>query len=585
MNSILKFLNILPVSHLRSLIIVFLLMLLAMLMETLSIGIIVPLISLFSNPDSINLSEYALGGFSFLSTLSETQLIAVCMLSLVSIFLIKSLYLSFFIWKQNAFSYSLLMKLTEELYLGYLSSPWLFHVQNNSAYLLRNINTEVSLAINNVLIPALKLISECLVVVGITGLLFYYEPAGSASVILFLVLTGLLIQKFTKKSLLRWGELRQKHEGLRILQIQQGLASVKEVKMLNRELQFVDNFRPHNLQSARAAQYRLFYQQIPRLFLEVIAVSGISILVITMILLGRDVSTFLPIVTLFAVAVFRLMPSVNRILEAMQNLHYGAPSLTVLDDQLQRIRKCHAPSNNPPMNFHKDIEFRDVGFAYPETGKLVVDNLSLKITKSSCIGLVGTSGSGKTTLVDMLLGLLPPAHGEILVDGQDIQQNLRGWHSCLGYVPQHISMIDDSLLKNIAFGLSDEDIDMKKVKEVASAAQPNELVSSLPEGLQTNIGEKGVKLSGGQRQRIGIARALYQNPDVLVLDEATSALDGETEKQVMDAIYNLDGDKTIIIIAHRLATVERCDTIYRMDKGKLFPESLEITQVGGEVTT
>jgi len=424
-----------------------------------------------------------------------------------------------------------------------------------------------------------------LVVVGITGLLFYYEPAGSASVILFLVLTGLLIQKFTKKSLLHWGELRQKHEGLRILQIQQGLASVKEVKMLNRELQFVDNFRPHNLQSARAAQYRLFYQQIPRLFLEVIAVSGISILVITMILLGRDVSTFLPIVTLFAVAVFRLMPSVNRILEAMQNLHYGAPSLTVLDDQLQRIRKCHAPSNNPPMNFHKDIEFRDVGFAYPETGKLVVDNLSLKITKSSCIGLVGTSGSGKTTLVDMLLGLLPPAHGEILVDGQDIQQNLRGWHSCLGYVPQHISMIDDSLLKNIAFGLSDEDIDMKKVKEVASAAQLNELVSSLPEGLQTNIGEKGVKLSGGQRQRIGIARALYQNPDVLVLDEATSALDGETEKQVMDAIYNLDGDKTIIIIAHRLATVERCDTIYRMDKGKLFPESLEITQVGGEVTT
>lgn len=581
MTAAFNFLKILPASHVRPLVVVFLLMLVAMVLETLSIGIFVPAISMLTDPDTMDFGNLPASGAGFLSSLSDVQLILAGLGSLVCIFLLKSVYLSFFIWKQNAFSYSLLMKLTEELYLGYLRSPWLFHVQHNSAFLLRNINTEVNLAINNVLIPMLKLVSECLVLLGITLLLLYFEPIGSIAVMVFLLLAGALIQKVTKKSLLYWGELRQSSEGMRILQLQQGLGAAKEIKLLGRESRFVDNFRPYNLQSARAAQFRLFYQQIPRLFMEVIAVSGLAVLIVTLILQGKGVDTFLPTVGLFAAAVFRLMPSVNRILEAMQNLHFGAPSLVVLDDQLKAVRQHDGTNDISPMPFHDEIAFRDVAFTYPSADKPVIEGLHLTISRGSCIGFIGTSGSGKTTLVDMLLGLLPPSRGKILVDGSNIQDNLPGWKQSLGYVPQHISLLDDSLQNNIAFGLANEDIDPVRIERAVKAAQLEELVGSLPDGLQTNIGERGVKLSGGQRQRIGIARALYQDPQVLVLDEATSALDGETEQHVIDAINDLDDDKTVIIIAHRLTTVAHCDKVYRVANGGLTPETVVETKVGG----
>ena len=572
MTAVLNFLKILPASHVRPLIVVFLLMLVAMLLETLSIGIFMPAIGLLTDPEALSLGNMATDGDSFLGSLSDIELILAGLGMLVCIFLVKSLYLSFFIWKQNAFSYSLLMKLTEELYLGYLRLPWLFHVQNNSAFLLRNINTEVNLAINNVLIPAIKLFSESLVLLGITLLLLYFEPIGSIAVMIFLLLAGALIQKVTKTSLLYWGELRQSSEGMRILQLQQGLGSAKEIKLLGRESRFVDNFRPYNLQSARAAQFRLFYQQIPRLFLEVIAVGGLAVLIMTLILQGKAVNTFLPIVGLFAVAVFRLMPSVNRILEAMQNLHYGAPSLAVLDSQLKEIRQHQDNTDEPRMTFNRDIVFHNVSFTYPAADKPVVEDLDLVITRGSNIGLIGSSGSGKTTLVDMLLGLMPPTKGEILVDSVNIREHEDGWKKCLGYVPQHISLLDDSLQNNIAFGLAETEIDTAMLDRSVKAAQLDELVASLPDGLQTNIGERGIKLSGGQRQRIGIARALYLDPQVLVLDEATSALDSETEQHIIDAINSLDDDKTIIIIAHRLTTVAHCDTVYRVQDGCIIQE-------------
>ncbi len=295
-------------------------------------------------------------------------------------------------------------------------------------------------------------------------------------------------------------------------------------------------------------------------------------LIITLILQGKTVNTFLPIVGLFAAAVFRLMPSVNRILEAMQNLHYGAPSLAILDLQLKTVRQHQDNADEPRMSFDRDIVFRNVSFTYPAADKPVVEDLDLVITRGSSIGLIGSSGSGKTTLMDMLLGLMTPTRGEILVDGENIREHEGGWKKCLGYVPQHISLLDDSLQNNIAFGLAETEINTARLDRAVKAAQLEELVASLPDGLQTNIGEQGVKLSGGQRQRIGIARALYLDPQVLVLDEATSALDSETEQHIIDAINSLDDDKTIIIITHRLTTIAHCDTVFRVQDGCVIQE-------------
>jgi ABC-type multidrug transport system fused ATPase/permease subunit len=561
-------LKIIPRNRYRSLAIIFLLMTIAMLLEMLSIGIFVPAISLFTTPDSHNALN-AVVGWVALSGMSTLQIVMLGLGSLVSVYFLKSLYLAFFTWKQNAFAFALLRYLTEQLYQGYLNAPWLFHVENNSAVFLRNINTEVNLVINNVLIPVLRLISECLVLAGITLLLSFYEPVGTVVVIAFMLISSVLIQKLTRNSLMHWGNIRQVTEAKRIQQLQEGLSSAKEIKLLGRESNFVDKFRGYNKQSARAGQFRMFYQQLPRLLLETLAISGLSVLIITLLLQGRNFDAVLPAVALYAAAVFRLMPSVNRILEALQNLNYGTISLTVLQEQLARVKSNDVDTSSGQVNFERHIEFQNVSITYPGGNKPVLDNINIRINKGECIGLIGASGAGKTTLVDMLLGLISPTGGDILADGVSIKDNLAGWRKNLGYVPQEINLLDDSLKKNIAFGLDEASIDNDRVEKAVKAARLEELVNALPDGLQSTIGERGVKLSGGQRQRIGIARAMYRDPKILVLDEATSALDTETESHILDAINNLDAGKTIIMIAHRLTTVANCDCIYQVQNGSV----------------
>jgi ABC-type multidrug transport system fused ATPase/permease subunit len=323
-------------------------------------------------------------------------------------------------------------------------------------------------------------------------------------------------------------------------------------------------------------------QQLPRLWLELLAVSGLAILVISMLAQSRALEAVLPALGLFAAVAFRLMPSVNRLLGAVQTLRYGMPVIDTLWEEFRFAVPEVTVTQRSVVPFRGTLELNHITYTYPGVAEPVLKDISLAIQRGESVGFIGASGAGKSTLVDILLGLLAPEIGEVRVDGNDIKANLRNWQDQIGYVPQSIFLTDDTLRRNVAFGLPDKQIDNAAVQRAIRAAQLDEFVDSLPDGLETVVGERGIRLSGGQRQRIGIARSIYHDPAVLVLDEATSSLDTETERGVMQAIMALQGSKTVLIIAHRLSTVEHCNRLYRLEDGKAAEDGISSMTVINE---
>jgi ATP-binding cassette, subfamily B, bacterial PglK len=309
------------------------------------------------------------------------------------------------------------------------------------------------------------------------------------------------------------------------------------------------------------------------LLLELLAVIGFAMLVVVMLQLGRQLDTLIPILGLFAAAAFRLLPSVNRILNGVQSVQFALPTIDIIDREVRQLEDTPVPQRGALlMPFQKELMLSNVSFQYSGADGPALTDVSLTIPPGCSVGFVGSSGAGKSTLVDLILGLLTPGSGRITVDGVDIQSNIRGWQDQIGYVPQVIYLTDDTLRRNVAFGLNDEEIDEQAVLRAIRAAQLEDFVAGLSQGLETEVGERGVRLSGGQRQRIGIARALYHNPPVLVLDEATSSLDLATEQGVMAAVNALHGEKTVLIVAHRISTVSQCDWLYKLERGKIVQE-------------
>jgi ABC-type multidrug transport system fused ATPase/permease subunit len=412
------------------------------------------------------------------------------------------------------------------------------------------------------------------VLLGIVILLVAIEPLGALATGVILIAAGFSFLRTTRGRTARWASARQRHDGLRLQYAQQGLAATKDVKLLGREAQFIAEFEEHNSAAASASRKQMTLLQLPRLFLEVLAITSLTALLFVMLNSGRALDTILPTVGLFAAAAFRLMPSANRVIASVQGLLYGLPVIKTLSTELKRISSPPAEVGRSaePLSFATDIQVCGLEYAFPGTATKAVDQVSFEIRRGQAIGIVGSSGAGKSTLVDLLLGLLTPDAGAVKVDGRDIRSNLRAWQNQIGYVPQSIYLTDDSIRRNVAFGVAPELIDDSQVCAALAAAQMYEFVNALPEGLGSFVGERGVRLSGGQRQRIGIARALYHRPSILVLDEATSSLDARTEEGVMDAVEALHGEKTLIIVAHRLTTVAHCDRIYRLENGKLVAE-------------
>lgn len=565
-----KLWGVLTLSERRRALVLLGLMLVGMVLETLSVGIVIPALALLTQNDIAHNYPILKPIFSSLGNPSQQTLIAGGMLVLVGIYLIKTLFLAFLAWRQTSFAFEMSAQLSQRLFKVYLRQPYTFHLQSNSAQLIRNVITEVGMFTGNGIQPGMNLLTESLVLIGLCGLLLAVEPLGALVVVSVLGLAALGFHALTRGRIARWGEARQYHDGLRLQHLQQGINGVKDVKMLGREADFLEQYLLHNAQSARVGQMQSTLQQLPRLWLELLAVSGLAMLVLSMLVQNRALEAVIPTLGLFAAAAFRIMPSVGRILGSIQSLRYGLPVINILHKELNLATTQSHDTERSIVPFRETLELDHVSYSYPLSARISLSDICLVIRRGESIGFVGSSGAGKSTLVDILLGLLVPDAGEVRVDGKNIQKNMRNWQDQIGYVPQSIYLTDDTLRRNVAFGLPSEQVDDVAVKRAIQAAQLEDFVAGLPEGLETMVGERGIRLSGGQRQRIGIARALYHDPAVLVLDEATSSLDTETEHGVMQAVKALQGSKTILIVAHRLTTVEHCDRLFKMENGKLI---------------
>ncbi len=575
-----KIYNLLTSSERRGALILLVLMMLGMLLETLGIGLIIPAITLMMQADLDSSYPIIIPILDYFGRPSQTVLITAVMLSLVGVYLIKNLFLAFLIWKQTHFVFEVRVNLSHRLFTIYLRQPYTFHLQRNSAELVRNVTGEVG-AFTVVISNVQLLIAELMVLVGIAILLFVVEPLGALIVAIVLGGAAWGFHRITRARISNWGVERQFHDGLRIQHLQQGLGGVKDVKLLGRESDFLAQYHTHNMKSAHVSKLHSVLQNYPRLMFELLAVIGLAVLVISMLGQGRDMNSIIPTLGLFAAAAFRLMPSVNRVLSSVQSLRYNLPVVNTLYEEVNLTSpEPVSEQTGSPEVFKNNLTLTNLNYQYDGTELPALDGISINIQKGESVGFIGPSGSGKSTLVDVILGLLTPCAGHVEVDSHDIQLALRQWQDQIGYVPQSIYLTDDTFRRNIAFGLPEEQIDNDAVKQAINAAQLDEFVSSLSDGVETIVGERGIRLSGGQRQRVGIARALYHDPGVLVLDEATSALDTATETGVMNAVMALHGKKTIIIVAHRLTTVEHCDYLYRLEQGRVVEKGEPMKMLG-----
>lgn len=555
---------------------------LGMVLETLGIGLVIPALAVITQPDIAVRYPQLAPLLHALGNPSQVRLVVIGMLLLVAVYAIKALFLGVLAWWQMRFVYGVQAELSNRLFTSYLRQPYAFHLQRNSAQLIRNAITETNLFAQTVLVAMLSVLAESLVAVGIISLMLVVEPVGTIVVIGVLGTAVWGFHRVSRGWILRWGAARQEHEGRRIQHLQQGLGGAKDVKVLGREGDFLAEFGRHNAGYARVGGRFGFLTQLPRLWLEFLAVSGLAALVLVMVWQGRSIDSLLPALGLFGVGAFRLMPSANRILGGVQNIRYGLPSIDVLHAELRSLPPVDLKAaETEAIPFRDILRMDDVSFIYPGTERAVLRGVTLAIPRGSSVGFIGSTGAGKSTLVDALLGLLTPSSGRVTVDGRDIATATRSWQNQIGYVPQSIFLTDDTLRRNIAFGVPESQIDDAAVTRAVCDAQLGSMVSELPDGLATVVGERGVRLSGGQRQRIGIARALYHDPAVLVLDEATSSLDTDTEQDVMDTVRALRGDKTLIIVAHRLSTVSQCDRLFRLAQGRIVEEGSAATVLAG----
>ena len=462
---------------------------------------------------------------------------------------------------------------TRSLFQAYLSRPLVFHYRNNSAYLLRNITANLSMsfdAIRLILMMAL----DAMLMVGAFVLLIYVEPMVTLGAAFTLSAVGLFFFHFASPIFRAWGERSMDLEGRLIKWINQSLQGIRDVKLLNAHAYVGAMVGDAALERADVICRSTTSIHVPRMLIETIIVIGFLGVVLVLLSVEQPPTSIISVLGLYGMAALRLMPSLNRLLTSATDLRRRDPYIAVIFDDLSNIGES-APAAvgstaQEDIRFEREIRLETISYAYPDAEHPALHGVDLTIGKGQSIGFVGQSGAGKSTLMDVILGLLMPDQGRLLVDGSNAFENLAGWRRRIGFVPQHVFLMDDTISRNIAFGIDDKDIDEDRVKEVLRLAKLSDFVLGLPDGLTTVLGEHGTRLSGGQRQRIAIARALYRDPDVLMFDEATSALDNETETEVSNAIEALAGEKTILIVAHRLSTVRRCDLIAFMKDGRII---------------
>ena len=544
-----------------------------MFLEAISFSVIIPVLSVIVDPKfRLILSEYEFLD-SFLANKSQVYLISISLFLLIFIFLAKALFLIYLTFFQNSFVARVSAHISNSLMGKYINASFNFHQQNNSAVLHRNLHNEVTL-LTNLLRSYINVLVEIFLLLSILLTLIFIDPVGAISIGFIFAFFSYLFLSSTKKKLSRLGSERQILDGKLSNLTLESMRGIKEIKVSGIKDYFLRKFSKSTIYRANINSSFISLNLIPRFYLELVSIISLSGFIFFYLLRGGNTKSLITVVGVFIAAVFRLLPSINKIISGLQTIKYNKHSLDLLTKEFKNTPIEKIMEGQSEILFEKKLEIKDLSFSYQNQG-LILDSINISIKRGETIGIVGPSGSGKTTLLNLILGLYPSKFKSIYIDGQSIK-SVENWRLKIGYVPQSIFLLDDSIRNNISFGRNIKSDDQQKIRNAVKIAELDSFVNSLSDGLETNVGEQGDKISGGQKQRIGLARALYDNPEVLIFDEATSALDSQTESKVIKSILKLKGTKTIIMVAHRLTSLRGCDRVYNVNNNKVKQVEIKV---------
>ncbi|HJA93712.1 MAG TPA: ABC transporter ATP-binding protein/permease [Candidatus Eisenbergiella merdipullorum] len=546
-------------------------------LELLGVTVFMPFIDILMDTDAIRDNYWLSLLYNWFHFDSRETFLAAIAGCIIAIYIFKNVFIA---WEKNTiykFSYNIQRRISTKLLKAYMSEPYTFHLNKNVAVLQRSMQEDTDLFAKGI-IHAMEAAAEVVVCIAIGCYLFVVSKSITLIVVGLLLICLGVFMYISKRYSSAIGRQSQVYKENIYKWMNQSLGGIKEIKVLNREPYFIDRYDAYFAKYVRGLRINRLIGILPKYVIETVCMTGLLLAVIVKMFFGqRDIDEFIPQLAVFAVAAFRLLPSVGKINEHMSATLYSAPSLDLIYHDLKEVEELPVMTekSDKDWNFQNILKIKNVYYHYPDSEENVIEKASFEIERGTSVAFVGQSGAGKTTMVDIILGLLTPQMGKITADGMDIEKNISVWQKEIGYIPQTIYLSDDTIRNNIAFGIPEEEIDEAAVEAAVKGAQLYEFVESLPAGLDTYVGDRGVRLSGGQRQRIGIARALYHDPEILILDEATSALDNDTEASVMEAIDDLKGEKTMIIIAHRLTTIKNADRVFEVTGGKVIERDKE----------
>lgn len=554
--------------------------------ELLGVSAVMPLIDVAMKPEMIGEKWYFVLVSKYTGITEANQMILFLAVLLIVIYILKNVYVMVMYSLQYRFVFNNQQRLSVRMMKSYMQQDYLFHISKNVAEFQRNIISDIN-GFFTVALNSLQFLAEFSVSAVLVIFLLIQDWVSTIAVATLLFLFMGLFTIFFKKVLVKIGEESRQANVQVTKWLFQAFSGIKEIKVTNKESFFISNYERNYKECARVQRQQSILTYLPKPVMETVCICSLMLaMIIKIAVLKSDIASFVTTLSVFAVAAFRMLPSFNKITSYISGMMFNKPAIDAVYKDLMEIEQLMAQKTAEQTDTEKaslavSIGLNYVSFRYPGSDKWILKDANLEIKKNTSVALIGASGAGKTTAADLILGILEPQEGSVTIDGIDIKKCMASWHESIGYIPQAIYLMDDNIRANIAFGIPEPEIDDTAIEKALREAQLDQFVHALPDGLDTMIGDRGVKLSGGQRQRIGIARALYRNPDVLVLDEATSALDNDTEKEVMEAIDGLHGTRTLIVIAHRLSTIQKCDKIYEVGSGG-FTERNKVEVLGRE---
>jgi len=545
------------------------LILVGTVLEMASLGLVIPVVQAVVGGDQRSSYSWLPGA---LEDTSYSAFVQILMVLLVLVFVVKNLFLLCSSYFQQRLQFSISNRVFHRLFERYLRQPYEFHLAHSSSLLVRNVQEYSSAIVGNGVTPVLTIATDAVTGLGLLTILLLVEPLATAALLALFALSSYFLLSLSRSKTRRWGAERVIHRGRILEALMNGFGGVKEIKLFGRDEEVLSAHRDSLYQAARSSYLFAVAQGVPRAIFEVTAVLAVSLLVINATLRTSDLQSAALIVALFGVVAFRMLPSVNRVIQSAQMLSFGRAGIEGAVSGLSLPSEMPLQSVRSSKEAFRICKVQGLKFRYPNTETFVTDIEKLEICAGEALGIIGASGSGKSTLVDLLIGVLTPTEGSISINDRSIHEDPRFWQDRIGYVPQYVYLMDTTIRRNIAFGLPDIAVNAIEVERVLRLANLWDFVQTLPAGLETVVGERGVRLSGGQRQRLGIARALYGNPEVIVLDEATSALDEVTEREIVDSIRDISRDRTLIVVAHRVSTLTHCSRLIRLELGQVVQD-------------